>query len=65
MTARITRRQFVLGAGVSAGALLAGCGRLPWQAQPVPKVYRVGFLSLASAAIAGSTVEDFRQGMRD
>jgi putative tryptophan/tyrosine transport system substrate-binding protein len=44
---RLSRRQFVVGAGVSAAGfgLLAGCGRLPWQAEPPAKVYRLGFLS--------------------
>jgi putative ABC transport system substrate-binding protein len=40
MTFRITRRQFV--GGAAGLGLLAGCGRLPWQA-PVPvKVPRIG-----------------------
>jgi putative ABC transport system substrate-binding protein len=43
MTSLITRRQFVAGAGVSGAALLAACGRLPWQAQP-SRVNRVGML---------------------
>jgi putative tryptophan/tyrosine transport system substrate-binding protein len=43
--ARLSRRQFVVGAGVAGGALLAGCGRLPWQAQvPTATIYRVGIL---------------------
>jgi len=28
-----SRRQFVQGAGVAGLGLLAGCGRLPWQAR--------------------------------
>src|SRR4051812_42004205 len=30
---RLSRRQFVVGAGASSAALLAGCGRWPGQAQ--------------------------------
>src|SRR5438067_1764087 len=47
MTAPITRRQALLGAGGVGLGLLAGCGRLPFQ-QPPPtavKVYRVGVLN--------------------
>jgi hypothetical protein len=48
----ITRRQFVVGTGTAVGALLAGCGPLPFQ-QPPPtavKVYRLGFLSGSTPA---------------
>jgi len=45
---RLSRRQFVGGAGAAGASMLAGCGRLPWQAQsevrPAAKVYRLGFL---------------------
>src|SRR5215217_4065483 len=44
---RLSRRQFVVGAGVTGGGLLAGCGRLPWQAAPPPtRMYRLGFLGV-------------------
>jgi putative tryptophan/tyrosine transport system substrate-binding protein len=43
---RWSRRQVVQGAGVVGLGLLAGCGRLPWQAQP--RIPRVGFLASAS-----------------
>jgi len=40
---RLSRRQFMVGA---AGlGLLAGCGRLPWQAPPPAKVPRIGYLA--------------------
>src|SRR5262245_17311734 len=41
---KISRRRFVQGAGVAGLGLLAGCGRLPWQA-PSPKVVRIGWLT--------------------
>src|SRR5581483_7839771 len=45
MIPQITRRQFALGAGAIGGsALLAGCGRLPWQAPEPRRVYRLGYL---------------------
>src|SRR3712207_8692693 len=40
----ISRRRFVQGAGVAGLGLLAGCERLPWQAQPASKVHRIGWL---------------------
>jgi putative ABC transport system substrate-binding protein len=52
-------RQFVVGA---AGAgLLAGCGRLPWQAQE-PKMPRIGYLGDRSIP---AFEEAFRQGLRE
>src|SRR5829696_3140311 len=41
---RVSRRQFV--ASAAGLGLVAGCGRLPWQAQEAPKVHRIGFLSI-------------------
>src|SRR5215211_6786663 len=55
---RLSRRQFVLGAG--AMTLLAGCGRLPGQGQPPMRVPRVGILNAIP-----SSAEAFRQGLRD
>jgi putative tryptophan/tyrosine transport system substrate-binding protein len=57
---RWSRRGFVVGASVGLG-LLAGCGRLPWQAQP--KIYRIGFLSGTFSA-SSAEFEAFRQGLR-
>jgi putative tryptophan/tyrosine transport system substrate-binding protein len=48
---RLSRRAFVVGAGAAGLGLVAGCGRLPFQASlitrtPEPaRVYRLGFLS--------------------
>jgi putative ABC transport system substrate-binding protein len=39
-----SRRQFVAGVGVAGLGLLAGCGRLPGQAEPVARVPRIGYL---------------------
>ena len=46
MPHRWSRRQLVQGAGAMGLGLLAGCGRLPWQAQPPLKSPRVGFAPL-------------------
>src|SRR5215210_9182873 len=57
----ITRRQLIAGAGLS-GLGLAGCGRLPWQAQAPTRVPRIGYLG-------GRVLQDFddafRQGLRE
>jgi putative tryptophan/tyrosine transport system substrate-binding protein len=59
---RLNRRRFMLGA---AGlGLLAGCGRLPAQAEAPAKVPRVGFISLGPMA-GTSNYEAFRAGMRE
>jgi putative ABC transport system substrate-binding protein len=57
---RLSRRQFVAGAG--SAALLAGCGRLPWQAQPPSKPARIGYLGSEPDA---PEHESFRQGLRE
>jgi hypothetical protein len=59
---RLSRRQFV--AGATAAALVAGCGRLPGQGEPTPKVARLGVLS-QSADPSDHENEAFRQGLRD
>src|SRR4051794_1959446 len=54
------RRRFIQGSlGVAGLAVLGGCGRLPWQAQP--KMPRIGFIS------AGSSERDpgFRQALEE
>jgi putative tryptophan/tyrosine transport system substrate-binding protein len=45
--AGMSRREFVGGAGAAGLGLVAGCGRLPGQAQAPPKVPRIGWLALA------------------
>jgi putative ABC transport system substrate-binding protein len=62
---RLSRRQFVVGAG--SAALLAGCGRLPWQAQSPVKLTRVGLLLPYTADSAASLelIEPFRAGLHD
>jgi hypothetical protein len=45
----LSRRAFV--AGAAGLGLAAGCGRLPWEAQPPPKVpplQRIGVLSFST-----------------
>jgi putative ABC transport system substrate-binding protein len=57
---RVSRRAFVVGA---AGlGLLAGCGRLPGQAQPPAKVARVGWLSPSTVP---GRFEAFQNGLRE
>jgi putative ABC transport system substrate-binding protein len=58
---RLSRRQFMLGA--AGTGLLAGCGRLPWQAQPPVRIPRVGFLMPGSPGSIDSDPEPFRQGL--
>ncbi len=57
----LTRRQLVQGAGAVGLGLLAGCGRLPWQAEPPARVPRIGFLGHSRA---GSTLA-FWDGLRE
>src|SRR5262245_1214445 len=59
VSSSITRRQFVVGASVAGAGLLAGCGRLPWQAQQ--SVHRIGYLIPAGAAAR----QNFLQGLHD
>src|SRR5262249_10919318 len=64
---RLSRRTFVLGAG--SVTLLAGCGRLPWQAQTPPaqvgRAARIGFLSPNNPTRDPHVVAAFEQGLRD
>jgi putative tryptophan/tyrosine transport system substrate-binding protein len=60
----LSRRGFVRGVGVASAALVAGCTP-PWQAPPpAAKVPRVGYL-LQSALETSTTVQAFRQGLRE
>ena len=56
----LSRRRFVLGAGVAGLGLLAGCGRLPGQREPT--VYRVGWLDTNDTT---GWYEAFQEGMRE
>jgi putative ABC transport system substrate-binding protein len=60
----ISRRRFVQGAGVAGVAFMAGCGRLPEQAQQpaVPqRVYRIGVLGSGIAPLSAP----LRQGLQE
>ena len=61
----LSRRHFVQGVGAAGLGLLAGCGRLPWQTQPAPKVYRLGYLSPQGAALTAPRFEALQRGLRD
>ena len=63
----LSRRQFLQGVGVAGLGLLAGCGRLPWQAQAPGKRARVGLLLpyVADSALSLEIIEPFRAGLRD
>src|SRR4051794_38348722 len=62
---RLSRRGFVEGVGAAGVGLVAGCGRLPWQAQPPVKVPRIGFLHPRSLAVPPDRLVPFRQGLRE
>ena len=59
----LSRRQVVQSAGVAGLGLLAGCGRLPWQAQTPPKVPRIGYLT--AGPTASPNLDAFRDGLRE
>src|SRR5215212_10595139 len=63
-SSRLSRRELVLSAGVAGLGLVAGCGRLPGQAEAPAKVPRLGVLS-QSADPSDQENEAFRQGLRD
>src|SRR5207248_8773767 len=59
----VSRRYFVQ--GVASAALLAGCGRLPGQAQQPAKLPVVGYLTLNTVVGGTPQAEAVRQGLRD
>src|SRR4051794_37747272 len=63
---RLSRRELMVGAGAATLGLLAGCGRLPWQAQAQQpaKVPRIGFLWLGSRVAIQERVDAFLQGLQ-
>ena len=66
---RLGRREFVIGAGASSLALLAGCGRLPFQGPPQAQspvgVARIGFLTAISRQGTTASIEALLQGLAD
>jgi putative ABC transport system substrate-binding protein len=64
---RLSRRRFVAGAGAAGLGLVAGCGRLPWQAAAPAKVPRVGALSMfdRSNAVVPAREAALVQSLRD
>jgi putative tryptophan/tyrosine transport system substrate-binding protein len=63
---RLSRRQVVQGAGAVGLGLLAGCGRLPGQAQAPPKVYRIGrFWEGGLEVLPTPNAQALEQGLRD
>ena len=61
----LSRRRFILGCAALTGlGLLTGCGAVPPQVQPPPKVPRVGLLLFYSDTSAPQP-QAFFQGMRE
>ena len=60
-----TRRQFVQAAGIAGLGVLAGCGRLPFQAEQPAKVPRIGFLAVGSREGRAFLIEGLLQGLRE
>ena len=61
----LSRRQLMQGMGAVGLGLLAGCGRLPGQAQPPAKVARIGFLASGSPDDPALSLDAFRQGLAE
>jgi putative tryptophan/tyrosine transport system substrate-binding protein len=59
----LSRRRFAVGAGAAGLGLLAGCGRLPWQAREPDRVPRLAWLT--SPTEANSDFEAFQEGLRE
>jgi putative tryptophan/tyrosine transport system substrate-binding protein len=57
---RLSRRAFV--GGAAGAGLLAGCGRLPWQAEAPAKIAQIGHLAANSTS---PTNQAFREGLRE
>jgi putative ABC transport system substrate-binding protein len=60
----LSRRQFVVGASVGGFGLLAGCGRLPWQAEPA-KVPHVGVIWLNPPEVFQPYIAAIHEGLAD
>jgi putative tryptophan/tyrosine transport system substrate-binding protein len=69
MNAVVTRRQLVAVAALGGLGLLAGCERLPWQAQQPTKTPRIGWLSSfgdpRSVSNGNTPAASFFAGLRD
>jgi putative ABC transport system substrate-binding protein len=66
MMGPITRRQFLVGSGTASLGLLAGCERLPGQAQPpTPRLPRIGFLSANATGPGTVLARVFLDGLRE
>jgi len=59
----VSRRQFVQGVGIAGLGLLAGCGRVPGQAQPSAKVPRIGFLGTGSREGRAFLIQGLLEGL--
>src|SRR5262249_56697738 len=59
-----SRRQFMQGLGAAGLGLLAGCGRLPWQAGSPARVPRIGYLATGSTG-PDAYIGDFQRGLLD
>src|SRR5262245_11035579 len=62
---RLGRRHFVQGVGVAGLGLVAGCGRLPWQAHQPAKTAHVGWLYPNSAAVSPQNLAWFQQALSE
>jgi putative ABC transport system substrate-binding protein len=66
---RVPRRRFVQGVSAAGLALVAGCGRFPFDGTPPARqatpVARIGFLSAAVASSGIETSAAFREGLAD
>jgi hypothetical protein len=59
---RVSRREFVAGAGIAALGLAAGCGRLPWQTREPDRLPRIAWLTGSSEPLRN--FEAFQDGLR-
>lgn len=62
---QMQRRQFLQAGLLVASGLLAGCGQLPFQARPAPRIPRIGNLSPGALGSTSPTSEAWRQRLRE
>src|SRR5688572_16432343 len=67
MDRQYSRRQLVQSTGALGLGLLAGCGRLPWQAPAPSRLPRLGYLSPGGPDVddAPLTLNPFQEGLRE